>query len=112
MSILVNKETKVVVQGITGREGPFHTSQIQAYGTQVVAGMTPGKGGQEVLGVPVYNSVAEAVKERGADTSLIFVPAAGAADAMLEAADAGVKFVVCISENVPTLDMIEVTHYF
>jgi succinyl-CoA synthetase alpha subunit len=112
VSILVNTETKVVVQGITGREGQFHTSQMQAYGTQVVAGMTPGKGGQEVLGVPVYNSVAEAVKEQAADTSLIFVPAAGAADAMLEAADAGVKFVVCISENVPTLDMIEVTHYF
>lgn len=112
MSILINKDTRVVVQGLTGREGQFHTSQMIAYGTQVVAGSTPGKGGQAVLGVPIYNTVAEAVEESGADTSCIFVPAGGAADAMLEAADAGVKFVVCITENVPTLDMIEVVHYF
>src|SRR3954467_12814615 len=100
MSILINKDTRVVVQGITGREGQFHTSQMLAYGTKVVAGMTPGKGGQTTLGVPVFNSVAEAVKETDANTSLIFVPAAGAADAMLEAADAGVDFVICITENV------------
>ncbi len=112
MSILINKDTRVVVQGLTGREGQFHTSQMIAYGTQVVAGSTPGKGGQEALGVPIYNTVADAVKATGADTSCIFVPAGGAADAMLEAADAGVQFVVCITENVPTLDMIEVAHYF
>ncbi len=111
MSILINNETRVVVQGITGREGQFHTSQMLAYGTQVVAGATPGKGGHEVLGVPVYNSVAEAVEAHGADTSCIFVPAGGAADAIFEAADAGIQFIVCITENVPTLDMISVTHY-
>lgn len=112
MSILINTDTRIIVQGITGREGQFHASQMLAYGSKVVAGMTPGKGGQTSLGVPVYNSVAQAVKETQADTSLIFVPAAGAADAMLEAADAGLKFVVCITENVPTLDMIMVADYF
>jgi succinyl-CoA synthetase alpha subunit len=113
MSILINKDTRVIVQGITGREGQFHTKAMIDYGTKVVGGVTPGKGGQTVLdGVPVYNTVAEAVKETNADTTCIFVPAAGTPDAMLEAADAGLKFVVAITENVPTLDMIEVVSYF
>jgi len=108
MSILVNAQTRVLVQGLTGREGMFHTEQMQAYGTTVVAGCTPGKGGQTVLGVPVFNTVAEAVQKTGADVSVIFVPAAVAADAICEAADAGVRLVICITEHIPVLDMVRV----
>lgn len=109
MSILVNAATRVLVQGITGREGLFHTEQMLAYGTRVVAGCTPGKGGQRVLGIPVFNAAADAVRETGADVSVIFVPAAVAADAICEAADAGVRLVVCITEHIPVLDMVRVT---
>ena len=108
MSILVNAQTRVLVQGLTGREGMFHTEQMQAYGTTVVAGCTPGKGGQTVLGVPVFNTVAEAVEKTGADVSVIFVPAAVAADAICEAADAGMRLVICITEHIPVLDMVRV----
>lgn len=111
MSILINKDTKVLVQGITGRDGSFHTGKMVAYGTNVVAGVSPGKGGQEVHGVPVFNTVESAVKATGADTSIIFIPAAIAADAIMEAADSGIKLVICISEGVPTLDMIKATNY-
>lgn len=111
MSILINKNTKVLVQGITGRDGSFHTSKMIAYGTQVVAGVSPGKGGQFVHQVPVYNTVSEAVEATGADTSVIFVPASLAGDAILEAAEGGIQLVVCISEGVPTLDMIKATNY-
>ncbi len=111
MSILVDKKTRVVVQGITGREGGFHAEQCMGYGTHVVAGVTPGKGGQEVLGVPVFDSVADAVENTGADCSLIFVPARFAADAVAEAAAAGCKVVVCISEGIPARDMIPVYHF-
>lgn len=116
MSVLVNKKTKVVVQGITGGEGTFHTSQMLAYGTNVVAGVTPGKGGTMYKGnekdqfnreVPVFNTVADAVKATGADCSIIFVPAAFAADAVMEASAAGVKVVVCITEGIPAKDMIK-----
>ena len=106
MSILINKETRVLVQGITGREGRFHTEQMQAYGTKVVAGVTPGKGGRDALGVPVYDTVKEAVADHEVDASIIFVPAAAAADAALEAAYAGVQLVVLITEGIPTLDMV------
>lgn len=108
MSILVNAQTRVLVQGLTGREGMFHTEQMQAYGTRVVAGCTPGKGGQSVLGVPVFNTVAEAVQQTGADVSVIFVPSAVAADAICEAADAGIGLVICITEHIPVLDMVRV----
>jgi len=108
MSILVNKESRIVCQGITGRQGSFHTEQCIDYGTQVVAGVTPGRGGEEHLGVPVYNSTHEAVREAGADVSMIYVPAAFAADAILEAADAGIKVIVCITEGIPVLDMVRV----
>ena len=108
MSILVNAQTRVLVQGLTGREGMFHTEQMQAYGTNVVAGCTPGKGGQSVLGVPVFNTVAEAVAQTGADVSVIFVPSAVAADAICEAADAGIGLVICITEHIPVLDMVRV----
>ena len=108
MSILVNAQTRVLVQGLTGREGMFHTEQMQAYGTRVVAGCTPGKGGQSVLGVPVFNTVAEAVQQTGADASVIFVPSAVAADAICEAADAGIGLVICITEHIPVLDMVRV----
>ncbi len=108
MAIFVDKNTKVLVQGITGRDGGFHTQQMQEYGTQVVAGVTPGKGGQEVHGVPVFNSVAEAREATGANTSVIYVPAVFAADAILEAALAGMDLVVCISEGVPINDMLQV----
>ncbi len=111
MSIYVDENTRVVVQGITGREGRFHARQCMDYGTSVVAGVTPGKGGQEVEGVPVYDTVAEAAKETGANCSLIFVPPTLAADAILEAADAGIETVVTITEGIPVLDMIRVkTH--
>ena len=108
MSILIDEQTKVVVQGITGSEGTFHTQQMIEYGTKVVAGVTPGKGGQVHEGIPVFNTVAEAVKETGANASGIFVPPAFAADAVMEAADAGVKVIICISEGIPTLDMVKV----
>ena len=108
MSILVNKQTRVVVQGITGKEGSFHATQCKAYGTQVVAGVTPGKAGQEVEGIPVFNTVKEAVAKTGCDTSLIFVPPPFAADAILEAADAGIKLVICITEGIPVNDMVRV----
>jgi len=108
MSILVNKDSKILVQGITGQEGMFHTRQCVAYGTQVVAGVTPGKGGQEMDGIPVFNTVEDAVLSTGANVSLIFVPPPFAADAVMEAADAGVDLVVCITEGIPTLDMVKV----
>ena len=107
MSILVNQETRVLVQGITGREGSFHAEQMIRYGTQVVAGVTPGKGGQEILGVPVFDTVSEAMSQLAIDASVIFVPPAGAADAALEAARAGVPLVVLITENTPVLDMVQ-----
>ncbi|OJV42544.1 MAG: succinate--CoA ligase subunit alpha [Bacteroidales bacterium 36-12] len=111
MSILINKNTKLLVQGITGRDGSFHTSKMKAYGTNIVAGVSPGKGGQYVEEIPVFNTVEEAVKATGADTSVIFVPAPFAADAIMEAAEGGIRLVVCISEGVPTLDMIKATTY-
>ncbi|MDQ4077034.1 MAG: succinate--CoA ligase subunit alpha [Chloroflexota bacterium] len=111
MSVFVDENTKVVVSGITGREGSFHTEQMIEYGTQVVAGVTPGKGGQTHLGVPVYNTVRQAVEQEGANTSLIFVPAPFAADAMLEAADSGVDLIITITEGVPVQDMIPVKAY-
>jgi succinyl-CoA synthetase alpha subunit len=109
MSILIDKKTKLIVQGITGREGEFHTKQMIEYGTNVVAGMTPGRGGEKVLGVPVFDTVAQAVEKTGANTSVIYVPARGCADAIMEAADAGIKLVVCITEGVPVTDMLRVT---
>lgn len=111
MSILVDDTTRVIVQGITGNEGTFHSKQMIEYGTKVVAGVTPGKGGQIHQGVPVFNTVAEAVEKTGADTSVIFVPPAFAADAVMEAADSDVKLIICISEGIPTLDMVKVTTY-
>ncbi len=108
MSILIDKKTRVVVQGITGSEGTFHTQRMQEYGTKVVAGMTPGKGGTTHLGVPVFNTVAEAVEKEGANAAAIFVPPFFAADAIMEAASAGVGVIVCITEGIPTFDMIKV----
>ncbi len=108
MSILIDENTRVVVQGITGSEGTFHTQRMQEYGTKVVAGMTPGKGGSTHLGVPVFNTVAEAVEKEGANAAAIFVPPFFAADAVMEAADAGVGVVVCITEGIPTFDLIRV----
>ncbi len=108
MSILVDENTRVVVQGITGREGTFHTQQMKAYGTKIVAGVTPGKGGTIHEGVPVFDTVEKAVRETGANTSVIYVPAAFAADAILEAADAGIALIVCITEGIPALDMVKV----
>ncbi len=108
MSIWVNSETKVVVQGLTGKEGRFHAEKCREYGTQIVAGVTPGKAGQEVDGVPVFNTVLDAVNATGANASLIFVPPPFAADAVLEAADAGIEVVVCITEGIPARDMIRV----
>ena len=108
MSVLVNEQTRVVVQGLTGREGGFHAEQMLAYGTKVVAGVTPGKGGTKHLNVPVFNTVAEAVRETGANASAIFVPPPFAADAVLEAIDAKLPLVVCITEGIPTLDMVRV----
>ena len=108
MSILVNKQSKIVCQGITGNQGSFHTEQCIEYGTRVVAGVTPGRGGEEHLGVPVYNTMREAVAETGADVSMIYVPAPFAADAILEAADSGVGLIVCITEGIPVLDMVKV----
>ena len=108
MSILVDEKTRVIVQGITGNEGLFHTRQMIEYGTKVVAGVTPGKGGQRVDGIPVFNTVIEAASKVGADASAIFIPPAFAADAILEAADAGVPIIVCLTEGIPTLDMVTV----
>ncbi|MBN1791464.1 MAG: succinate--CoA ligase subunit alpha [Bacteroidales bacterium] len=111
MSILVNRKSRVIVQGFTGSEGTFHAQQMIEYGTQVVGGITPGKGGQNHLDRPVFNTVHEAVKATGAETSVIFVPAAFAADAIMEAAEAGIRVVVCITEGIPTLDMVKVKQY-
>ncbi len=111
MSILIDSETRVLVQGITGGEGSFHTSQMIEYGTQVVGGVTPGKGGQQAEGVPVFDTVAEAKEATGADASVIFVPGPFAADAIMEAADAGLELVVCISEYIPVLQMVNAKQY-
>ncbi len=111
MSILVNKDTKLVVQGITGRDGKFHTGKMREYGTNVVAGVSPGKEGLVIDGIPVFNSAAAAVKATGANTSIIFVPAAFAADAILEASEAGIELVIAISEGLPIQDMIRVTPF-
>ena len=111
MSVLVNKDSKVIVQGFTGGEGTFHAEQMIAYGTNVVGGVTPGKGGKNHLNKPVFNSVAEAVENTGADVSIIFVPPAFAADAIMEAAEAGIKVIVCITEGIPVNDMVKVKAY-
>ena len=111
MSILVNKDSKVIVQGFTGNEGTFHASQMIEYGTNVVGGVTPGKGGSEHLGKPVFNTVADAVAKAGANVSIIFVPPAFAADAIMEAAEAGIKVIVCITEGIPVADMVKVKSY-
>ena len=108
MSILVDQETRVLIQGLTGREGRFHAEQMLAYGTNVVAGVTPGKGGQSHLGLPVFNRVTEAIEATGADASCLFVPPALAADALIEAADAGIRLAVCITEGIPVADMLKV----
>ena len=110
MSILINRETKVICQGLTGKEGTFASEQAIAYGTQFVGGVTPGKGGQTHLDKPVFNTVHEAVEQTGADATMIYVPAAFAADAILEAADAGIKVIACITEGIPVLDMLRVKH--
>ena len=106
MSILVDRDTRVICQGFTGKQGTFHSEQALAYGTRLVGGVTPGKGGQRHLGLPVFDTVHAAVRETGADASMIYVPAAHAADAILEAADAGIRIIVCITEGVPVLDML------
>ncbi|KFF13410.1 succinate--CoA ligase subunit alpha [Chryseobacterium soli] len=111
MSILVNKDSKVIVQGFTGNEGTFHAGQMIEYGTNVVGGVTPGKGGSEHLGKPVFNTVADAVEKAGANVSIIFVPPAFAADAIMEAAEAGIKVIVCITEGIPVADMVKVKSY-
>ncbi len=111
MSVLVNKESKIIVQGFTGKEGSFHASQMIDYGTNIVGGVTPGKGGQIHLGKTVYNTVQEAVLKAGADTSIIFVPPRFAGDAIMEAADAGIKVIICITEGIPVQDMVKVRAY-
>ncbi|MCL4464905.1 MAG: succinate--CoA ligase subunit alpha [Chloroflexi bacterium] len=111
MSILIDKTTRLLVQGITGREGEFHTRQMLAYGTNVVAGVTPGRGGQQLADVPVFDTAKDAVRATGANTSVIFVPAPFAPDAIIEEVDAGIGLIVCITEGIPTLDMLRVYHY-
>ena len=111
MSVLVNKDSKIIVQGFTGGEGTFHAGQMIDYGTNVVGGVTPGKGGQEHLGKPVFNTVKESVENVQADTSIIFVPPAFAADAIMESAEAGIKVIICITEGIPTADMVKVKAY-
>ncbi len=111
MSVLVNKDSRVIVQGFTGKEGTFHAEQMIEYGTNVVGGVTPGKGGQEHLGRPVFNTVADAASQAGANTSVIFVPPAFAADAIMEAAEAGIKVIICITEGIPVQDMVKVKAY-
>jgi len=111
MSVLVNKNSKIIVQGFTGSEGTFHASQMIDYGTNIVGGVTPGKGGTKHLEKPVFNTVDEAVKNVGADTSIIFVPPAFAADAIMEAAEAGIKIIICITEGIPVADMVKVQDY-
>ena len=111
MSILVNRATKVICQGITGEQGTFHTRQMVAYGTKMVAGVTPGKGGTNVDSIPVFNTVYDAVRKTGADSSVIYVPAPFAADAVMEAVDAGVRLVICITEGIPVLDMVRVKKF-
>ncbi len=111
MSVLIDKNSKVLVQGVTGRDGSFHALKMKSYGTNIVGGTSPGKGGQNVEGIPVFNTVAEAVAKTGADTSVIFVPAPFAKDAMLEAADAGIKLIVCITEGVPVMDAVAAQRY-
>ena len=111
MSVLVNKQTKVLCQGFTGKQGTYHTEQAIAYGTKMVGGVTPGKGGQRHLGLPVFNTMREAVEETGAEASVIYVPAAYCKDSILEAAEAGIKLIVCITEGIPVLDMLQVKVY-
>lgn len=111
MSVLINKQTKVICQGFTGKQGTFHSEQAIAYGTKMVGGVTPGKGGQSHLGLPVFNTAREAVEATGADATVIYVPAAFCKDSILEAADAGIKLIVCITEGVPVLDMLQVKVY-
>ena len=111
MSVLVDSDTRLVVTGLTGREGTFHGLNNRSYGTNVVSGVTPGKGGQDVEGIPVFDTVADAVREAGANTSMIFVPPRFAAETVLEAADAGVRLIVCITEGIPARDMAQVHSY-
>lgn len=111
MAVLVNKDSKIIVQGFTGKEGTFHAEQMIEYGTNVVGGVTPGKGGTEHLGKPVFDTVEDAVKKAGADVSIIFVPPAFAADAIMEAADAGIKVIICITEGIPVADMVKAQMY-
>lgn len=111
MSILIDKSTRLLVQGITGRDGRFHTEKMKEYGTNIVGGTSPGKGGTDVLGIPVFDTMYDAVKQTDANTSIIFVPARFAADAIMEAADSGIKLIICISEGIPTLDVIK-AHQF
>jgi succinyl-CoA synthetase alpha subunit len=111
LSVLVDKSTRLIVQGLTGKEGTFHAKQMVEYGTNIVGGVTPGKGGATHEGIPVFNTVADAVKEAGANASVVYVPPSFAADAVMEAADAGIPVVVCITEGIPTLDMVKVKEY-
>lgn len=111
MSVLVNKDSKIIVQGFTGKEGTFHATQMIEYGTPVVGGVTPGKGGQKHIGLPVFNTVSDAVEQVGADTSIIFVPPRFAADAIMEASEAGIKVIICITEGIPVQDMVKAKAY-
>ena len=111
MSILINKDTRVICQGITGEQGTFHSLQMVEYGTKMVGGVTPGKGGSDVEGIPVFNTVADAVKNTGADATVIYVPAAFAADAIMEATAAGIELIICITEGIPVLDMVNVRRF-